>query len=723
MADLKFKVGAAVDATWDQVFATIQAKAKKARTAIATEMGAAGKAIGKPIAAGGTEASDALAKTGTAARNAGRVLGSVADGAAERFKMLAKGLKQLPADLSIVAREAERGIARIERAQARQTLGLGGGGGRSNMPGRMGYWSMRNFSAVTPTLNMGANIARDIASGAGIDLSLQDQVQKSVERQDLATRLAIQGRKSYAADGDRNKNEVPAATLSAEAFKVGNAVGMDPNDILKAQTRFVDLTGDLATARGVMEQLGRVSNATGSDLQDMSSAAAAISVSLDASFGNDQQGKLKAMDDILRNLAAQGKEGAVEIKQYAAQMSKVAAAASELGGSRTDAFNLVGAMVQESRKRGGSTTATQAATSVAAFVRDVTKDAASKHPKLGFIKDLFQDDGHGHKTFMSSPQKIIDAAVLTSHGDPTKLRTMFPNAMSFRAVEGFAATYRAAEAEKPGSGKSALENEWKSLEGAVLSAQAVADANTEILTTSKAKAQEFNNALAQVTDHIMVEITPSLESAGPGLISAADHIGKFVAWAAQNPWQGVGAALGASVAKAGIEQALRSGIQAIFASAASVPIAIAAASIIAEVAFMDWKAEGDAKKDHDDTGNDIAVDNSLRKLNGPGALTQKDLDEAKAHADALEGTTVRERDDLSGFKSVKGFESALGAGLDAAGAPWADGADRQRDVQIKDLHKHLEALNEIRAAIERLNKSGGVRVPPGARAGSTVDHH
>lgn len=714
MSDLKFKIGAAIDGSFDVVFRTIVERAKKASKTVSAEMSAGAVAFQGPYRTAGRIASEALTVVDEKGKKAGASLGVVADGAKKKMEALADGIKKIPVSLDVLTREADRAIKKMETVQARAALGLSSSGGQVSKGAfgqRVGYWSMRNFSPVTPTLQMGMNVARDIARGAGVDASFASQVHGSVERESLATQLSIQGQKSWAKADDPASKKVASSTLISEAHKVANDVFMDPNEILKAQTKFVDLTGDLETARAVMLDLGRTANATGSDMGDMATAAAAISVNLDASMGGDKQGKIEAMSHIMRVLGAQGKEGAVEIKQYAAQMSKVAAAAAAFGGTdRAEVFNMVGMMVQESRKRGGSTTATQAATSVSAFARDMTKDAKRLNASYGL--DVFSDKTH---RFLASPQKIIEASILQTGGSEDKLRAMFKNSMSFRAVNGFAATYNLAEQNKKGSGKEALEAEFASLRAAVITEKDVDKANKEKGETTASRAQLFNNALAEMTDKLMSQTLPALSKAGPGLLSAADKIGQFVAWAATNPWQGVSAALGVSIGKAGIEQVLRAGIENAFAGAGASRNLFAGAAIAFTIGtvgkmMIDNAFEEKTKEANDRFGEEQHANASLSALERAGkSATPEQQKAAQADADTIAGN--------SGAEMARHDFPGPGKWLMDTIANVVSGGETGKDSDTE----HLRSLDRMNNTLERihtaLTKSGAAPRPSVDRGG------
>jgi hypothetical protein len=123
-ATVRIRIVANVDASLANVFTPLTTAAKRARAAVGEEMGAAAAAVGpyRTAAQGAAAATTAIATT---AKHTQTALGSLADGAGEKFAHLARGIKELPADLRTVASVAQAELAKIERAQARAALGLG----------------------------------------------------------------------------------------------------------------------------------------------------------------------------------------------------------------------------------------------------------------------------------------------------------------------------------------------------------------------------------------------------------------------------------------------------------------------------------------------------------------------------------------------------------------------------------------------------------------------
>jgi len=146
----------------------------------------------------------------------------------------------------------------------------------------------------------------------------------------------------------------------SQALQVGGETGTDANAALEGLSKFVGKTGDLKLGRELMKDLAVYAKATGTELDDMTDAAADVATALPEAADKNKQ-----VLAVMRAIAGQGKLGAVEVKDLASQMAKLAANAGQFEGSAADNIITLGAMAQESRQRGGSASASQATQSVA----------------------------------------------------------------------------------------------------------------------------------------------------------------------------------------------------------------------------------------------------------------------------------------------------------------------------------------------------------------------
>lgn len=542
MAAVRMTVGAASDGSMRTVFKPLVQAAQEAAGQIKTifkGLGAAGAEIGKEIPAAVGRGADAAERE--ARRAAAAEIREAKRAAKEKEKDLAHVYQIKQRYLQQEERDAQRSMAKQSAEQQKHAE-------------RTGYWSMRYMDR---TMRAAGGFALNMAKSAGVDLDLGKMVGKSVDMgkaaQDLANASYQPGEKGP--NGQRQS----AASLIADARKAGNAAALDPMKALEGMRNFVSTTGDLATARETIGELGILSRATGTDFDDMVTAAGEVSAKL-----GDIPDKGKAVIAVMRGLAGQGKLGAVEIRNVATEMANVGASAGAFTGNAQDNMIIIGAMMQEARQKGGAKTASVAANAVASFTSYVQSTKGMKNLAAGGVQP-WADKEH---TKLLNPETIVLGALMQSGGDMGKLAAMFRDKMSMRAVTGFARVYN----EKGGTQEdklNAVRGEFARLKNAAMGAGEVKDSFDLSMKTSEAQVQLFNNKLAEVGAEISAKLLPSLIKLGPTVIQGVEAFGRFVAWAVDNPGKAVAAALVASIARAHLDTVVRAGIESILKNSAA----------------------------------------------------------------------------------------------------------------------------------------------------------
>lgn len=533
MSSVRITVGAASDGSMRTVFKPLVEAAREAAGQV--------KAIFKGIGGGADVAKDVPAAVAKAAAATEREAKRAADAEVREAKR-AQDAKERAIEhvFQIKQRylqQEERDASRSMEKQAAE---------QQKHAERTGYWSMRYMDR---TMRAAGGFALNMAKSAGVDLDLGKMVGKSVEMgksaQDLANASYQPGEKG--ANGQR----VAASALIADAQKAGNTAALDPAKALEGMRNFVGTTGDLKTAREVIGDLGILSRATGTDFDDMVTAAGEVAAKL-----GDIPNKGNAVLAVMRGLAGQGKLGAVEIRNVAKEMANVGASAGAFTGKAEDNMIIIGAMMQEARQKGGAKTASVAANAVSSFTGYVQSTKGMKNLAAGGVQP-WADKEH---TKLLNPETIILGALMKSNGDMGKLAAMFRDKMSMRAVTGFARTYN----EQGGTQEdklNAVRKEFDRLKGAAMGKGEVSESFDLSMKTSEAQVQLFNNKLAEVGATIAAKLLPQLIALGPTIISGVEAFGKFVAWAVDNPGKAVAAALVASIARAQIDTVVRAGIE------------------------------------------------------------------------------------------------------------------------------------------------------------------
>jgi len=533
MPEVRLRITASVDANLGAaVFAPIVSASKRAKKEIEADWRRMD--VGRAGAGGGEHEGGYRTAARRAGGGASDIEREVQREARARVKAEKAAMREIEAELAAhnkrTERERQRAENRAQRIADASALRVSGG-------------TVRNMGAIA---QRGAGVAGDIARGAGIDFSLGNAVK---QRQELE-RLAVQVSNSGFMKGDaRNGARVDPRALMAQAQQVGIDTASDPNKIMEGISAFTGKTGDLSTAREVMGDLAMLAKATGSNMEDLVSAAGDVSANL-----GDIPNKGAAIGDVMKTIAGQGKLGAVEIKDLAKDMAKLASAASLVGGDRQSAMGQMGALAQVARQRGGSASAQQAATSVQSFVATFDKGAREKEFKKAGVTTRNADGT------LRAPQDIILDSLKATGGNSMKMGKLFMDVRARSAVKGFEAIFREA-----GGGDKGLEA-VKAAFGSFTSGAKMGD---EEIKTSFGAAMNTGGSKAQVLKNkIEKDLGDAVEKAAPNLMKLGDLAGKLVgafgslfAWAAENPLKAAFAAMTASMAKSIGSELMRAGVE------------------------------------------------------------------------------------------------------------------------------------------------------------------
>lgn len=223
-----------------------------------------------------------------------------------------------------------------------------------------------------------------VAVGAGAALAgavALPAARQGLQREDMARSLAIQGRGAGQQVADPRQI---AREATQTAIKVG---GIAAEDVMGAMSAFVTKTGKADMARAMAETFGVVARATGADAREVGSAAADMMEKFDIKT-------VKGMQSAMAALTFQGKEGAFELADAAAQFPKILSAAQRLGvGKGEKAVRTIGGITQIARQATGS--GAQAATAVEAMFRQLTaksgvlsKQGVEVFDKQGGARDI-----------------------------------------------------------------------------------------------------------------------------------------------------------------------------------------------------------------------------------------------------------------------------------------------------------------------------------------------
>lgn len=578
-------------------------------------------------------------------------------------------------------------------------------------------------------------IAGAVASGLGIKFDIGTLVGKGAALQTRATELSA----SAYVEGQSRRD--PRAIIDT-ARRVANVAAFDPEQALEGLQAFVGKTGDLKTGEAALEGLARLSRATGTNLNDMVDAAGDAANALgDVGPGKafaTNEAKAAALLATMRQIAGQGKVGAVEIKNLATQMAKLGAASTAFSGDAGKNLQFMGALAQMARAGGGASSATQAATAVAGFVNTLKTPARMKAFKAAGVETINEKTGQ-----MLDPETIILNAIKAKGADVAGFKELFANVQGARAVEPAVAKFREVRAaelakgtpeEKAAEAGLAAVKELFAKFKTSISGEEEAESFKRSMDTTAAKAQLFQNRLQELADRSAARVLPALERLAPVAEKVVASFANVVAWAAENPGAAVASAIGASIAKAAIGNVVQNSIQKLLEGAAgkgggklalalgAASIAISTATIVASYLNEQKRAAGEKATSEIGTTEEV-LGAAEKKFKETGALSPEDIEALKKRREVI----MEQQKEAAGYEKGR-YEGEGVLGRIAAGAAQAYDVTRGKttfeqigrgqalQAQAGTLATEGKAIDALIRALEAntaAQKAGGAPGGPG----------
>jgi hypothetical protein len=288
------------------------------------------------------------------------------------------------------------------------------------------------------------------------------------------------------------------AQLKTQIFAVGQARGLDPNALLGGVEKFVALTGDIEAAAKALDAFGMVASATGSNVQDITVAAAALSTNLGVS------GDL--MKDAFAGLVAQGKAGAVELKDMAAELAGLTPQFATFNKVGVEGLRELGALLQLARQGFGS--AAETATGMTSLMTKLVKNA--RQLKAVGV-NVFETGPNGEKRLRNMADIIFELGDKTQ-GDPAKLMKAIGDIEAYKALLPILKEGRA---------------EFEKLVAVAAGGSRELDADfARIAETPAFKIEQAKAQLQRVFDEQLVRVLPIVASAMEKIAAAVEWLAK-----------------------------------------------------------------------------------------------------------------------------------------------------------------------------------------------------
>lgn len=511
-------------------------------------------------------------------------------------------------------------------------------GARQSFSRAIGTGTMGGVSRLASVGKMGL-----ATLGVGGSALAASSVSEALKLDEAIRRLAVSARGPGEAGRDTEQ-------LRKQFVRTGMDTGMAPEGVVAGVQQFVTKTGDIDTALQNMRNFATVAQATGASVEDVASTAADLAQKFDIKSAKD-------MGDALAVLAFQGKKGAFELRDMAAQFPEMAAAAQRAGLKGVGGMRTLGGLAQIARQSTGS--GAEASTAVQMMMTQLTNKSGELHSgeALGGKRvDVFQG-GDPTKDARDLPT-VLAEVISKSNGNMEQLSKLF-DVRGIRAVSPMITAYQEASAQAGGgkkgeeAGKNAV---LAMIEDAAKSSGKFADVQkdaADVMQASSIKLEmalvELKQAFAEELMPIVVQLIPRLRDLAPIFSTITRELVDLVSFLSSHPFAGIGLVIGASIAseiaKAQLAQLVTTGIVTPL-GAAGLAAGAFTASLVAAKAYIDGKfAQGDQRAADAARSAAEVNDRAAAELQSSGSLspeTRKQL----AELDATQRSTLSKADAL-----------------------------------------------------------------------------
>lgn len=365
-----------------------------------------------------------------------------------------------------------------------------------------------------------------LAIGGG--LAMGSAVSQQVRETRMASQLANQA-------GDPGLKR----TLLKESQSVKGFTG---EETLSALTGFVDLTGDLATARAMMRDMAELSLATGASFEDVAAAS--------GNFANNLKGikdpaeRAAKVMEIMRTLGGQAMVGAIELKDLAGGGAALGAAATRYSGDKARNIQSMGVFAQVAKATGGAESAAEAFTAIGRFT-DMISTKSDKLEAMGVhVGDRASD---GTMTQLADPRELIADIMDATKGDLSTISKTF-GIRGQKVVSGFTDSFKGAF-EK--SGRAGVLAEFDRLMNVSLSegdikkraASRLDDPDLQFKEVMK----DFNAQVGSELLPVITKLIPEFAKLLPSIVTGARLFAKLVESMMNSPLMTLGSLIAGKV--------------------------------------------------------------------------------------------------------------------------------------------------------------------------------
>lgn len=562
-------------------------------------------------------------------------------------------------------------------------------------------------NATGALISGGVGLART-ALQLGGGFSIQDALGSKMQ---LERRAALLSTKAT-----DPSDRMSGAQISDRVKAASSSTKVDEEKLLSAWEAYADKTGDFKGGAENMEFFGKLSKATGADIEQVAKTAGLLRVQ-NKDLGPEQ------MKTMLMNVVAQGRSGAVDFGELAGHAAEITKTSTAFAGEQADTQRRLLALSQVGVRTGS---VSEAATMIANISGDASKHRDEVAELLG--KDTFNDKGQ----IASSPEQFLADIIAKTGGNRQKIMDLGFGQRSVKLFDALLPTYNAEEKKALQGGATKEEATRRAREKVLADMGQFTDAkytdkelDRDFATVMSTSAEQFEDAVRQLKREVGDKLVPALVPLIQVLKDATPQVGKLltafvglVQWAQANPFAAAFAGLGVSIGKEFGIAIGNAGLAKILESSIGKQLgAVGAAGFVITTAYLTVQQlkQQDDQQQNDAFAATVGAAQAQARLRR-GDASSADVTAAQAEQAKLE-TSIKQIEQNKGGNAW--FQRAAYAGaLVTDATTWGSAGATKRvkaaeterraadEQQLTDLKKQLSGLaSDIATARKSINNT------------------
>lgn len=476
--------------------------------------------------------------------------------------------------------------------------------------------------------------------------------------------------------------------ILAQASATASATGVNKEDLIGSVQNYVAKSSDFAGGMANMGFFARLSQASGSRLEDITGAAGILRA-------QNKNLSTSDMRQMLLDMTEQGKQGAVEISDMAHLAGGLGSTRGLYQGSATENQRKLLALSQIARTE--SESPEEAATAVKDMGIQAVKKATGKDAPAWLRNAVDAKTG----LIKGGPEALIEAALKGTGGNLGELEKTF-DARGVKPFMRLAPIFN--EAGGGDRGLAAVRAEM----GPIMNAKgSEADMNKQFDAVMSTPGARFALAVTKLQELLMQKLEPAFvhlaEDTLPKLMPVFEDViragDKFATWFADNPLKGIGAVIEIAVAKEIATASIGKGIEKAFSnSLGQASIAVGSMAVAAQLVKL--AVEADVEHQGRKQGESVVATTSAVADIGSTPKTPEGLRQLKEIRDKVKGEVDRSRSEVGKTGALESvFQGVAQVGQFVAGGTFAD------DMVQKKVQEQARLYDQNAAALLKLNKA------------------